>query len=45
MCLKQGYDSNFFYGGDGYFDNMNAYFGETDLQFMIVVAEVTQATK
>lgn len=21
------YDSNFFYGGDGYFDNMNAYFG------------------
>jgi len=24
---KKGYDSNFFYGGDGYFDNMNAYFG------------------
>ncbi|AWH83929.1 sulfatase [Flavobacterium album] len=23
----RGYDSNFFYGGDGYFDNMNAYFG------------------
>ncbi|MXN92385.1 sulfatase-like hydrolase/transferase [Flavobacterium sp. Sd200] len=23
----KGYDSNFFYGGDGYFDNMNAYFG------------------
>jgi phosphoglycerol transferase MdoB-like AlkP superfamily enzyme len=22
-----GYNSNFFYGGDGYFDNMNAYFG------------------
>lgn len=21
------YDTNFFYGGDGYFDNMNAYFG------------------
>ncbi len=24
---KQGYDRNFFYGGDGYFDNMNTYFG------------------
>lgn len=24
---SRGYDSNFFYGGDGYFDNMNAYFG------------------
>lgn len=24
---KKGYDSDFFYGGDGYFDNMNAYFG------------------
>lgn len=23
----KGYNSNFFYGGDGYFDNMNAYFG------------------
>ncbi|RZJ76259.1 MAG: alkaline phosphatase family protein [Flavobacterium sp.] len=23
----KGYDSNFFYGGDGYFDNMNSYFG------------------
>lgn len=23
----KGYVSNFFYGGDGYFDNMNAYFG------------------
>ncbi|MFP9115633.1 LTA synthase family protein [Flavobacterium sp. RHBU_3] len=23
----KGYDTNFFYGGDGYFDNMNAYFG------------------
>lgn len=23
----KGYISNFFYGGDGYFDNMNAYFG------------------
>ncbi|MFL9836195.1 sulfatase-like hydrolase/transferase [Flavobacterium sp. ST-75] len=23
----KGYDCNFFYGGDGYFDNMNAYFG------------------
>ena len=23
----KGYQSNFFYGGDGYFDNMNAYFG------------------
>ncbi len=23
----QGYESNFFYGGDGYFDNMNIYFG------------------
>ena len=24
---SKGYDSNFFYGGDGYFDNMNSYFG------------------
>lgn len=24
---SKGYDNNFFYGGDGYFDNMNAYFG------------------
>ena len=24
---SRGYDSNFFYGGDGYFDNMNSYFG------------------
>ncbi len=24
---NKGYTSNFFYGGDGYFDNMNAYFG------------------
>lgn len=24
---KRNYDCNFFYGGDGYFDNMNAYFG------------------
>lgn len=24
---KKGYDRNFFYGGDGYFDNMNTYFG------------------
>lgn len=24
---EKGYTSNFFYGGDGYFDNMNAYFG------------------
>ncbi|PZR12603.1 MAG: sulfatase [Flavobacterium psychrophilum] len=23
----KGYDCNFFYGGDGYFDNMNSYFG------------------
>ncbi len=23
----KGYESNFFYGGDGYFDNMNDYFG------------------
>ncbi|MDI1257446.1 MAG: sulfatase-like hydrolase/transferase [Flavobacterium sp.] len=23
----KNYDCNFFYGGDGYFDNMNAYFG------------------
>ncbi|MFP5436727.1 MAG: LTA synthase family protein [Bacteroidia bacterium] len=23
----KGYATNFFYGGDGYFDNMNAYFG------------------
>lgn len=25
---KQGYDTSFFYGGDGYFDNMNKYFGD-----------------
>ncbi|WP_242009197.1 LTA synthase family protein [Robertkochia solimangrovi] len=24
---QQGYQRNFFYGGDGYFDNMNTYFG------------------
>ncbi len=24
---SKGYVSNFFYGGDGYFDNMNSYFG------------------
>ncbi|WP_298553568.1 LTA synthase family protein [uncultured Algibacter sp.] len=24
---QQGYTRNFFYGGDGYFDNMNTYFG------------------
>ena len=24
---QKGYDRNFFYGGDGYFDNMNTYFG------------------
>jgi len=24
---KEGYTRNFFYGGDGYFDNMNTYFG------------------
>lgn len=24
---QQGYDRTFFYGGDGYFDNMNQYFG------------------
>ena len=24
---SKGYNPNFFYGGDGYFDNMNAYFG------------------
>lgn len=24
---KRGYTCNFFYGGDGYFDNMNSYFG------------------
>ncbi|MFC3973063.1 LTA synthase family protein [Maribacter confluentis] len=24
---KQGYERNFFYGGDGYFDNMNTFFG------------------
>ncbi len=24
---KQGYSRKFFYGGDGYFDNMNTYFG------------------
>jgi phosphoglycerol transferase MdoB-like AlkP superfamily enzyme len=24
---SRGYDCGFFYGGDGYFDNMNAYFG------------------
>ena len=24
---RQGYQRNFFYGGDGYFDNMNTYFG------------------
>lgn len=27
VFTSKGYDANFFYGGDGYFDNMNAYFG------------------
>src|SRR5690606_26306771 len=24
---QKGYNRNFFYGGDGYFDNMNSFFG------------------
>jgi phosphoglycerol transferase MdoB-like AlkP superfamily enzyme len=27
VLLKQGFSTSFFYGGYGYFDNMNAYFG------------------
>jgi phosphoglycerol transferase MdoB-like AlkP superfamily enzyme len=27
MFQQQGYETGFFYGGDGYFDNMNQYFG------------------
>ena len=27
MFQQQGYEAGFFYGGDGYFDNMNQYFG------------------
>ncbi len=27
VFAAEGYSSNFFYGGDGYFDNMNSYFG------------------
>lgn len=27
VFANKGYDNSFFYGGDGYFDNMNAYFG------------------
>ena len=27
VFLQQGYERNFFYGGDGYFDNMNSFFG------------------
>ncbi len=27
VFANKGYTRNFFYGGDGYFDNMNAYFG------------------
>jgi phosphoglycerol transferase MdoB-like AlkP superfamily enzyme len=27
VFTAKGYDNSFFYGGDGYFDNMNAYFG------------------
>lgn len=27
---QQGYETAFFYGGDGYFDNMNKYFGSND---------------
>ena len=27
VFMEKGYTSNFFYGGDGYFDNMNSYFG------------------
>lgn len=27
MFKQKGYERNFFYGGDGYFDNMNTFFG------------------
>ncbi|WP_262483320.1 sulfatase-like hydrolase/transferase [Chryseobacterium oranimense] len=27
MFSQKGYDTSFLYGGDGYFDNMNNYFG------------------
>lgn len=27
---EQGYSTNFFYGGDGYFDNMNKFFGDNN---------------
>ncbi|WP_445956859.1 LTA synthase family protein [Yeosuana sp.] len=27
ILKNKGYERNFFYGGDGYFDNMNSYFG------------------
>ena len=31
---QQGYDRNFFYGGDGYFDNMNTYFGGNEFNII-----------
>lgn len=32
ILRRQGYDTYFFYGGYGYFDNMNAYFAGNDYQ-------------
>ncbi|WP_308992041.1 sulfatase-like hydrolase/transferase [Mariniflexile litorale] len=31
---QQGYERNFFYGGDGYFDNMNTYFGGNEFNII-----------
>lgn len=31
---KQGYQRTFYYGGDGYFDNMNAYFGSNGFEIV-----------
>ncbi len=31
---KKGYETSFFYGGDGYFDNMNQYFGSNGFKII-----------
>lgn len=31
---QQGYERSFFYGGDGYFDNMNTYFGGNEFNIV-----------
>ncbi len=47
---QKGYETGFFYGGDGYFDNMNMYFGNngyavTDKQRNTLVKDNFKATR